>query len=135
MTSSLSITSTFLRFFHWMVFDLFFLLCDRENDPLIVYFIELKEVPIKKKPPFLMRTCQSRVKSCTVGMCNAILGDDLKVARIIWHERKRWIHSVQRFIGSFDIDDDMAWVHLTTPEMLAPGSRLADLATLSFLSN
>ena len=40
-------------------------------------------------------------------------------------------HSVQRFIGSFDIHDDMARVHLTTPEMLAPGSRLADLVTLS----
>ena len=42
---------------------------------------------------------------------------------------------MQRFIGSFDIHDDMAWVHLITPEMLAPGSRLADLVTLSFLSN
>ena len=40
-----------------MVFDLFFLLCDSEND--------------------------LRVKSCAVGMCNAILGNDLKVARII----------------------------------------------------
>ena len=35
--------------------------------------------------------------------------------------------SVQRFIMSFDIDDDMARLHLTTPEMLAPQSRLADL--------
>ena len=82
-----------------------------------------------------MHTYQSRVNSCAVEMCNTILGNDLKVARIIEHERKRRIHSVQRFIGSFDIHDDMAWVHLTTPEMLAPGSRLADLVTLSFLSN
>ena len=39
VTSSLSITSKFLRFFHWLVFDLFFLLCDSENDLLIVYLI------------------------------------------------------------------------------------------------
>ena len=60
-------------------------------------------------------------------MCNAILGNDLKVARIIDHERKRLIHSVHRFIGFFDTGDDMARVHLTTTKMLAPQSRLADL--------
>ena len=38
------------------------------------------------------------------------------------------MHSVQRFIGSVDIHDDMAWVHLITPKMLAPGSRFADLS-------
>ena len=43
---------------------------------------------MKKEPPFLMRTCQSRVKSCAVGMCNAILGNDLEVARIIEHKQK-----------------------------------------------
>ena len=35
---------------------------------------------------------------------------------------------MQRFIGSFDIHDDMAWVPLTTPNMLASGIRLADLS-------
>ena len=60
--------------------------------------------------------------------CNAILGNDLEVARIIEHEKKKKKHPVQRFIGSFDIHDDMAWVHLTTPKMLAPGIRLADLS-------
>ena len=39
LTPSLSITSKFLRFFHWMVFDLFFLLCDSKNDLLIVSII------------------------------------------------------------------------------------------------
>ena len=34
---------------------------------------------------------------------------------------------MQRFIHSFDIDDDLAWVHLTAPKMLTPQSRLADL--------
>ena len=46
--------------------------------------------PHKEKAAiFLMRTCQSRVKSCAVGMCNAILGNDLEVARIIEHEKKK----------------------------------------------
>ena len=54
-------------------------------------------------------------------------GNDLKVARIIEHERKRCIHSMQRFIHFFDTDDDLVQVHLTTPKMLAPQSRLADL--------
>ena len=67
------------------------------------------------------------MKLCAVEMRNAILGDDLEVARIIEHERKRCIHSMQRFIHSFDTDDDLAQVHLTTPKMLAPQSRLADL--------
>ena len=65
------------------------------------------------------------MKLCAVGMRNAILGNDLKVARIIKHER--CILSMQRFIHSFDTDDDLARVHLTTPKMLAPQSRLADL--------
>ena len=34
---------------------------------------------------------------------------------------------MQRFIGSFDTDDDMALVHETAPKMLAPQRRLADL--------
>ena len=34
---------------------------------------------------------------------------------------------MQRFIHCLDTDDDLARVHLTTPEMLAPQSRLADL--------
>ena len=67
------------------------------------------------------------MKLCAVGMRNAILGNDLNVARITEHERKRCIHSMQRFIHSFDTDDDLARVHLTTPKMLAPQSRLADL--------
>ena len=67
------------------------------------------------------------MKLWAVGMRNAILGNDLKVARIIEHERKRCIHSMQRFIHSFDTDDDLTRVHLTTPKMLAPQSRLADL--------
>ena len=67
------------------------------------------------------------MKLCAVGMRNAILGNDLNVARIIEHERKRCIHAMQRFIHSFDTDDDLARVHLTTPKMLAPQSRLADL--------
>ena len=65
---------------------------------------------------------------CAVGMCNAVLGNDLKVARIIEHERKRCIRSMQRFIDSFDTDDDLVRVHLTTPKMSAPQSRLADLS-------
>ena len=67
------------------------------------------------------------MKLCAAGMRNAILGNDLKVARIIEHERKRHIHSMQRFIHSFDTDDDLARVHLTTPKMLVPKTRLADL--------
>ena len=67
------------------------------------------------------------MKLCAVGMRNTILGNDLNVARIIEHERKRCIHSMQRFIHSFDTDNDLARVHLTTPKMLAPQSRLADL--------
>ena len=44
----------------------------RENDDL-----PLRRGPVvKKKPPFLMR---ARVKLCAVGMCNAILGNDLKL--------------------------------------------------------
>ena len=35
---------------------------------------------------------------------------------------------MKRFICSFDIDDDLARVHLATPKMLAPQSRLADLS-------
>ena len=65
------------------------------------------------------------MKLCAVGMRNATLGNYFKVARIIEHER--CIHSMQRFIHSFDTDDDLARVHLTTPKMLAPQSRLADL--------
>ena len=34
---------------------------------------------------------------------------------------------MHRFIDSFDTDDDLARVHLTTPKMLTPQSRLADL--------
>ncbi len=34
---------------------------------------------------------------------------------------------MQRFVGSLDTDDDMAQVHLATPKMLVPRSRLADL--------
>ena len=67
------------------------------------------------------------MKLCAVGMRNAILDNDLNVARIIEHERKRCIQSMQRFIHSFDTDDDLAMVHLTIPKMLAPQSRLADL--------
>ena len=63
------------------------------------------------------------MKLCAVGMRNAILGNDLKVARIVEHERKRCIHSMH----CFDTDDDLARVHLTTPKMLAPQSPLADL--------
>ena len=48
----------------------------------------------EKAAIFLMRACLSRVKLCAVGMCNAILGNDLKVPRIIGHERKRLIDSV-----------------------------------------
>ena len=33
--------------------------------------------------------------------------------------------STQRFIHCFDTDDDLARVHLTTPKMLVPQSRLA----------
>ena len=36
-----SITSQFLSFFHWIVFDLFFLFRDSENDLLSVTFIML----------------------------------------------------------------------------------------------
>ena len=43
------------------------------------------------------------------------------------HERNRRIQSVQRFIHSFDTDDDLARVHLTTPKMLGPKSLLVDL--------
>ena len=39
---------------------------------------------------------------------------------------------MQRFIHSFDTDDDLAQVHLTTPKMLAPQSRLADLGNTVF---
>ena len=67
------------------------------------------------------------MKLCAVGMRNAILGNDFKVARIIEHERQHCIRSMQRFIHCFDTDDDLARVHLTTPKMLAPQSRLADL--------
>ena len=67
------------------------------------------------------------MKLCAVGMRNSKLGNDVKVARIIEHERKRCIHSMQRFIHSFDTDDDLARVHLTNPKMLALQSRLADL--------
>ena len=67
------------------------------------------------------------MKLCAVEMRNAILGNDLKVARIIEHESKRCIHSMQRFMHSFDTVDDLVPVHLTTPKMLAPQSRLADL--------
>ena len=66
------------------------------------------------------------MKLYTVGMRNAILGNDLQVAWMIEHERKRCIHSMQRFIHCLDTDDDLARVHLTTPK-LAPQSRLADL--------
>ena len=58
-------------------------------------------------------------------MRNTILGNDLRVARIIEHERR--IHSMERFIHSFDTNDDLAGVHLTN-KMLAPQSRLADLS-------
>ena len=67
------------------------------------------------------------MKLCAVGMRNAILGNDLKVPQIIEHERKRRIHSMKRFIHSFDTDYDLARVRLTSPKMLAPKSRLADL--------
>ena len=67
------------------------------------------------------------MKLCAAAMRHAMLGNDLKFARITEHERKRGIHSMQRFIHSFDTDDDLVWVHLTTPKMLAPQSRLADL--------
>ena len=67
------------------------------------------------------------MKLSAVGMHNVILGNDFKVARIIEHEWKRCIHSMQRFVHSFDTDDDLARVHLTTPKMLPPQSRLADL--------
>ena len=70
-----------------------------------------------------MQALITREITCAVGMRNAILGNDLKVARIIEDERKRCIHSMQRFIHSFDTDDDLARV----PKMLAPQSRLADL--------
>ena len=45
-----------------------------------------------------------------------------KVAQIIGHERKWWIHFEQRFIGSFDTDwiqmfNDMARVHMATRHM------------------
>ena len=60
-------------------------------------------------------------------MRNAILGNDFKVARIIEHERKHCIRSMQRFIHSFDTNDDLTRVHLTTPKMLVPQIRLADL--------
>ena len=67
------------------------------------------------------------MKLCAVGMRHAILGNDLNVARIVEHERKRGIHSMQRFIHSFDTDGDLARVHLTTPKMLALQSRLVAL--------
>ena len=51
----------------------------------------------------------------------------IKVARIKEHERKRWVHSEQRFIVFFDTDDDLARVRVTALKMIwvAP----------SFLSN
>ena len=77
----------------------------------------------KQSRHFLMQAIITREIICAVWMRNAILGNDLKVAMIIEHERKRCIHSMQRFIYFFDTDDDLARV----PKMLAPQSRLADL--------
>ena len=34
---------------------------------------------------------------------------------------------MERSIGFFDTDDDLARVHVTAPKMLEPQSRLADL--------
>jgi len=34
---------------------------------------------------------------------------------------------MEREIGSFDTDDDLARVHVIAPKMLAPQGRLADL--------
>ena len=35
--------------------------------------------------------------------------------------------TMERWIGFFDTDDDLAWVHVTAPKMLARQSPLADL--------
>jgi len=43
----------------------------------------------------------------------------INVTRVKERERKRRIHSEQKFIGFFDTDDDMATVRVTAPKMLA----------------
>ena len=49
----------------------------------------------------------------------ALVGVNDYVTRVKERERKRRIHSEQKFIGFFDTDDDMATVRVTAPKMLA----------------